>query len=76
MNALGSNTSILGISPEDDRLRLWMWSQAAGLQVLGVFSPGSVSAVADRLRRNPPDLQVFIAPGAAAVLAGVMDPAA
>lgn len=65
MTLSSTETIILGISPEDDRVRLWMWSQAASLQILGTYTPKSASAMAARLMRNRPDLQIFIAAGVA-----------
>ena len=74
MIAKAAQAAILGITPEkNDRIRLWMWSPEASLQILGTFTPGSALGVAMRLVRKQPDLQVFTAHAAAVLFADLVD---
>lgn len=58
------SATILGVSPDrPGRVRVWLWSEAGSVQVLGSFWPQAVPAIAERLQRNRPDLQVFVAAG-------------
>lgn len=69
------NPSILGITLEDGgRVQLWVWSPAASLRILGVFTPGSALGIAFRLMRDHPDLHLFTAQEAAALFADIVGP--